>query len=202
MRVTVEAGTEQLGLNECGDPARLLPAIRNRWSPRAFSDRRISLKDLTTLLDAARSAPSSANEQPWRFIVAPNPESPEYARLLRVLNDSNQVWAKHAPVLMLTVAKRTLTRTGAPNRHSMHDTGLALAMLMIQATSMGIYVHAMAGFNVEAARTEFQIPHDFEPAAAVAIGYLGDPSMLSEQNRVREQTRSTRKPLEELFLFK
>jgi nitroreductase len=198
MRVTVEAGTEQLALNENADRERLLPAIRNRWSPRAFSDRRVSPEDLTTLLEAARSAASSANEQPWRFIVAPDSESPQHAKLVEILNDSNQVWAKYAPVLLLTAAKRTFTRTGGPNRHAMHDTGMALATLMIQATSMGIYVHAMEGFDVEAAKEAFSIPPDFEPATAVAIGYLRDPSMLSEQNRLKEVARSTRKPLDEL----
>ena len=44
--------------------------IKKRWSPRAFSSKSVSEQDLLSLFEAARWAPSSYNEQPWRFIVA------------------------------------------------------------------------------------------------------------------------------------
>jgi nitroreductase len=49
----------------------ILDVIRNRWSPRAFDPSRdVPAADLRRLFEAARWAPSSMNEQPWRFLVA------------------------------------------------------------------------------------------------------------------------------------
>ncbi|MGA9229686.1 MAG: nitroreductase family protein, partial [Nitrosotalea sp.] len=46
------------------------PLIVNRWSPRSFVSEEISDKELFSLFEAARWAPSSSNSQPWRFIYA------------------------------------------------------------------------------------------------------------------------------------
>src|ERR687888_1294011 len=75
--------------------------IARRWSPYAFSDRPVSDDDLRSLFEAARWAPSSYNEQPWRYIVATKANPAEFERLLSCLVDPNQVWAKAAPVLAL-----------------------------------------------------------------------------------------------------
>jgi nitroreductase len=72
----------------------LHPHIRERWSPRSFREDSVSLEDLRTLLEAARWAPSSSNEQPWRFIVARKEDKETFAKVLSVLNESNQVWAR------------------------------------------------------------------------------------------------------------
>jgi len=173
-----------------------LDVIRRRWSPRAFSDRPVSSLDLTLLLEAARWAASSANEQPWRFIIARKSDPETHKKLFDSLVEGNQSWAKNAPLLLLTVAKRTFTSNGNPNRVALHDAGIALANLMLQATSMGIYTHAMAGFDREKARANFAIPEDFELGAAVAIGYLGDPASLSPKHQQSELAPRTRKPLD------
>src|ERR1051325_2037789 len=114
------------------DSAAVLAApCRGRWSPRAFLDKSVDLPTLRALLEAARWAASSSNEQPWRFIVARREDADEYARLLSVLVEKNQQWAKAAPVLLLSVAKMT-RGNGKPNRHYLHDTGAAAATLCIQ----------------------------------------------------------------------
>lgn len=175
-----------------------LDLIRRRWSPRAFSDRPVSSQDLAFLLDAARWAASSSNEQPWRFIVARKTDPETYQKLLESLVEANQTWARNAPVLLLTAAKRTFTSNGSPNRFALHDAGMALANLMLQGTSMGIYTHPMAGFDPAKARANFAIPEDFEVGAAVAIGYLGDAAGLLPRHQQSEAAPRTRKPLEAL----
>jgi nitroreductase len=177
---------------------KLHPFIRDRWSPRAYSEKSVSSGDLEILLEAARWAPSCSNEQPWRFIVARKEDQEGFAKILSVLDEGNQIWTKHAPVLMLTVIKKTFGQTGTPNRWAPHDAGLALGSLMTQASSMGLYVHPMAGYDPDKARTTFQIPDDFEPMTAVALGYLGDPNTLPEKLRLRELAPRTRKPLGEI----
>src|SRR5215212_3506304 len=174
--------------------------LQKRWSPRAFADRAVEREKLLSLLEAARWAPSSNNEQPWHYIVATKDEPEEFGRLLACLVEKNQSWAKAAPVLMLSVASTVFSRNGKPNRHALHDTGQAVAGLTVQATALGLYVHQMAGFSVEKARETYNLPPTVEPVAAIALGYLGDPSTLPEDLREREVALSTRKPIGE-FVF-
>jgi nitroreductase len=174
------------------------PLIRSRWSPRSFSSREVTAQDLRTLLEAARWAASSFNEQPWRFLIATKADPAAFRKLLGLLSEGNQQWAQAAPVLMITAAKKTFTRNGAPNRFALHDAGQALANLMLEATALGLYVHAMAGLDTERARRELNIPDDYEVGAAVAIGYLGSPEQLPERLRQSEDAPRRRKPLEEI----
>ena len=172
--------------------------IRDRWSPRVFSDRKVEVAQLGSLLEAARWAASSYNEQPWHFFVATKDQPEEYQKLLECLVEFNQGWAKTAPVLMLSVASTRFARNGKPNQHAWHDVGLATASLCLQATAMGLFCHGMAGFNASQARTVLQIPEGYEPVAAWAIGYQSDDlSGVSEDVQKQEQQPRERKPLAE-----
>ena len=172
--------------------------IRTRWSPRAFSDRPVSDEDLKVILDAARWAPSSFNEQPWRFVVARKSDGPDYDRILSLLVPGNQAWAKNAPVLMITAAKRTFSHDGSPNFHGAHDAGAAWAFLALQATALGLEVHGMAGFDRERARQELGVPDDYEVLTAIALGYRGSPEDLPDGLRKREVAKRQRKALGEV----
>ncbi len=171
--------------------------LRQRWSPRAFSPRPVEPEKLQGLLEAARWAPSCFNEQPWRFIVCTKDQPADHARLVGCLSEGNLPWAPQAPVLMLSVAKLQFTHNGRPNRHALHDVGMAVENLVIQAVALGLHVHQMAGFDAAKARTVFGIPEDHEPVAAIALGYQGDEQALPAQLRERELAPRTRKPLGE-----
>ena len=174
--------------------------IRRRQSPRAFADRAVEPEKLRSLLEAARWAPSSFNEQPWAYLVATREEPEQFARLLSVLMEGNRGWAQKAPALMLSVAKLRFDRNGNLNRHAFHDVGLATANLVTQATAMGLSAHQMAGFDAEKAREVFAIPGGWEPVTAIALGYPEDASALTGRLRDLELAPRTRKPLEE-FVF-
>lgn len=178
----------------------VIEPIRRRWSPRAFSDRRVDPELLGSLLEAARWAPSSFNEQPWRFIVARREDPDGFRRLLGCLVEGNREWARSAPVLMLNVAKMKFSATGEPNRHAYHDVGLAVENLVIQAMSMELFCHQMAGIRPDVARERYRIPDDHEPVSAIALGYPGDPEDLPEGRRESEREPRSRRPLEE-FVF-
>lgn len=177
--------------------ANLHPLIRERWSPRAFRDESVSPEDVRTILEAARWAPSSSNEQPWRFIVARKEDEETFAKIVSTLVEFNQGWAKHAPVLMLAVAKKTASN-GAENPWARHDVGLALGSLVFQAMALGLHVHMMAGFDGAKAREVFSLPAEYEACTAVAVGYLGDPNTLPDKLRQRELAPRQRKPLSEI----
>jgi len=172
--------------------------LRRRWSPRAFADRSVEPEKLQSLFEAARWAPSSYNEQPWRFICCTKDHPADHERFLSILAEGNVPWARHAPVLILSVANTQFTHNGKPNRHALHDVGLAAENLVIQAVALGLVVHQMAGYDAAKARTVFGVPDDYEPAAAIAVGYQGDPDRLPQPLRDREAAPRTRKPLEEI----
>jgi nitroreductase len=174
--------------------------LRRRWSPRAFSDRRVDPSTLRSLLEAARWAPSSSNEQPWSFLVARKDDEAEFGRLLSCLVESNQVWAQHAPVLMVSVARMSFEEEGKPNRHAFHDVGQAVADFTVEATALGLFVHQMAGFHPDKVRELYGVPKEFEPVAALALGYPGDPQTLPEKLRQRELAPRERKPIAD-FVF-
>jgi len=167
----------------------VLALIRERWSPRAFdASRAVSLDDLWRLFEAARWAPSSRNEQPWRFVVTHRDHSPEaYQTLFSSLGASNQAWAGTAPVLILTAVQLTVEQTGEANRHAYYDTGQAVAFLTLQAQSQGLAIRQMEGFSHAIARDVCKVPDGFEPAVVMAVGYPGSPEALaSEKHRAAE----------------
>ena len=174
--------------------------LQRRWSPIAFSDQAVELEKLRSVLEGARWAASSYNEQPWSYIVTTQDNPDEFSRLLRCLAEGNQVWAKNAPVLMLSVAKLTFEHNGVENRHAFHDVGAASANLAIEATAQGLVIHQMAGFDAPKAKETYGIPDGYEPVAAIALGYLGDPQTLSEPLQQRQSAPRTRKPLDQ-FIF-
>ena len=174
--------------------------LRRRWSPRAFSDRRVDPAIMRSLLEAARWAPSSYNEQPWSFIVATKDDPVEFGRLLSCLVEGNIQWAQHAPVLMVSVARLSFEDDGKPNRHAFHDVGLAVANLIVQATALGLVVHQMAGILPDKIRKLYGIPEGYEAVAGIALGYPGDPQSLPEGLRKRELAPRERKPMTE-FVF-
>lgn len=174
--------------------------IRNRWSPRAFSEKLVPPQVLQSLFEAARWAPSSNNEQPWAYLVATKDDPENLAKMLGVLVEFNANWAKHAPTLALSVAHLKTQREGKPNRLALHDVGSATAQLTFEANARGLQVHQMAGFDAENARQTFAIPGDWEPVAAMAIGYPGEPGSLPEKLRERELATRTRKPLGEFVM--
>lgn len=172
--------------------------IKNRWSPRGFSDRSVSEQDVRTLIDAARWAPSCFNEQPWRFLVARKEDGAAYDAMLQCLVGGNQAWAKNAPLLILALASTKFERNGNPNAHAWHDVGLAVGNLTVQALAMDLYVHQMAGIEYDKIRQDYQLPEDVEPVTGLVIGYLGGTEGLPEWAAEKEGAPRERKAAEDI----
>jgi nitroreductase len=172
----------------------ILELLARRWSPRAFSSRQVAPEILSSLFEAARWTQSSGNEQPWNFLVTLSSDIAAHERLANSLAAGN-AWAKKVPVLGLSIARVSFASNGRPNRVALYDVGAAMMALIIQATSMGLYVHQMAGFDTEIARQAAGIPAEYDPIAMFALGYIGDPDSLSEEQKARELEPRTRKKI-------
>jgi nitroreductase len=181
----------------------ILDVIRHRWSPRAFDPLRdVSRADLERLFEAARWAPSSLNEQPWRFVVVDRARSPEtFGALLDSLTPKNRGWASAAPTLVLVAVRLKHERLDIDNSHAWYDAGQAVAFLTLQATAGGLSIRQMQGFDPGIARRVCEVPPPFEPAVVMAIGHAGDPETLpTPAHRDAERAPRERRAVAE-FVF-
>lgn len=194
------SATEVNQLKKAQAPDNVLPVVLHRWSPRSFADREVSGADLRTVFEAARWAASSYNEQPWRFFVGTR-GSATYQKIFSTLMEFNQSWAKSAPVLIIGAAKTRFSHDGSPNPVALYDLGAAAATLCYQATALGLFTHQMAGFDRAAAARVFAVPDDFIFGAVIALGYQGEPSALTNERMLSQETAPRqRKPLSEIVL--
>jgi len=177
----------------------IFPLFRERWSPLSFSDEWVSDDDIRSLFEAARWAPSSYNEQPWAFVFARKGDTSEFERILSCLVDSNQVWAQHAAMLVIGCARQQFQRNGKPNRHAEYDLGAAVMQLSLQAASLGIGVHQMAGILPDKAVNALGIPDTHLPVVGVAIGYRGAADLLPENLQARERGARRRQPQDDFI---
>lgn len=172
------------------------PMFLDRWSPRAFSSKPLDEDQIRVLFEAARWAPSCYNEQPWLFRYARS--EPDLARFRSLLVEGNRVWAGAAPLLILVLARRHFARTGEPNRWAEFDCGAAWMSLALQARRLGLYTHAMAGFDESKTYEVLGISREaFSAVAMIAVGRLGDPRSLPEKLASGEHPNN-RRPLERI----
>lgn len=176
---------------------KLTEAFKKRWSPRAFEDKAITPEQVKALFAAAQWAPSSMNEQPWRYYYAMKKDTEVFNQFVDCLVPGNQVWAQNAGMLIISVAKKHFDYKNRLNAYALHDTGAANAYLVLAATNQGLQAHQMGGFDKNKAMNLLKLdPEKYEAATVIAIGYEGDASQLSEDLLKREQAPRTRLDLE------
>lgn len=164
----------------------ILDLIKNRKSTRAFSPRLIEAERISSLFEATRWAPSSTNEQPWVYIYATRDQDELWNKLFNCLNEGNKIWAKDAPLLILSLARKNFTRFSGVNTYAMYDLGGANSFLSLQAVELGLQVRQMAGFHLDKTIKQLNIPEHFEVGVFIAVGYPGDPQSLPEKLKSRE----------------
>jgi nitroreductase len=164
----------------------VLEVIQQRRSRRAYGDMMVEPEKIRSLFEAARWAPSSLNEQPWFYVYATKDQDTLWKNIFETLKEGNKVWARHAPLLILSLARKNFIRFDSPNPSAKYDLGAANAFLSLQAAHLGLNVHQMAGFDLQAAIKNIGIPDIYEPVIIMAIGYPGNVETLPENLKARE----------------
>ncbi|WP_445735826.1 nitroreductase family protein [Mariniflexile sp.] len=178
----------------------ILSLLKHRYSPRTFQKKNIENEHLNQLFEAARWSASSNNLQPWRFIYAEKGTG-AYQSIFDCLSDFNKKWANNAPLLMLSAYKEK-TDDGKENFHALHDLGLCLGSMTVQAQHLGIGLHHMAGVDWEKAQKVFDVPDGFHVTTAIALGYYGgNLDKLTEELQKQEVAKRQRRDAE-TFAFK
>ncbi len=171
--------------------------IAQRWSVRAFSTRHVESSKLYSILEAARWAPSSRNEQPWRYIVftEDNPDRINIAR--SVLLEINE-YAKRAPILICAMSKINYTDNGIFNKFHIHDLGAANENMFLESFNQGLIMHEMGGFDRKKAKEVFNISDEYEIVVMIAIGYQGSNEVLPQRYKEIAHSPRVRKELSEI----
>jgi nitroreductase len=179
---------------------QLHPLLQERWSPRAFDEsHRMTDEDLTAILEAGRWSPSANNFQPWRFIVGKR-GGKNFTLVSETLQGFNQQWAPKASAYIVLNAVMT-NDTGAPRPVSLYDSGIASALMTIEATHRGFAVHQVGGFETEGIKSRFALSESIEPIAILVIGKQASVDSLSDENlKSRETSSRARKDFSELIL--
>jgi nitroreductase len=165
----------------------------DRWSPRSLLPDAISKDDLAVMFEAARWAPSSYNNQPWRILYARN-GSEQWPLFYNLLVEQNQAWAKNAAVLVLIISNKKFDHNGKESPTHSFDAGAAWQNLALQAWLKGYVAHGMQGFDYARAQKDLEIPEDFQVEAMVALGREGPKEALPEPMQKME-TPNDRRPL-------
>ncbi len=177
---------------------KLHPILNTRWSPRSFTTQVPDKETLKRIFEAARWAPSSSNEQPWRFIVGIKGDK-TWDNVFETLVDFNQKWARLAPVLAISIGKKMSSKSNRPNKSFTYDVGQSLAYITFQAMQEDIYVHQMGGLDTEKAAELFNVPEDYQVITAFAMGYKGEPELLEDNFEEMEKAKRQRIELKEIL---
>src|ERR687883_309563 len=174
------------------------PLILHRWSPRSMTGEELDDDTIMSLFEAARWAPSSYNNQPWRFIYAKR-NTLHWDKLFNLLAEPNKVWAKNAAVLVVVIVRKNFEHNEKYSITHQFDAGAAWENLALEASSRGLAVHGMQGFDYERARADLEIPDNFDVMAMIAIGRKGPKDNLPPRLREAEYPND-RKPLAEIVM--
>ena len=174
------------------------PLILNRWSPRSMTGEVLNDDDIMSLFEAARWAPSSYNNQPWRFIYAKR-NTEHWDRFFNLLAEGNKNWTKNAALLVVVISRKNFEFNEKPAITHQFDAGSAWENLALEASSRGIVAHGMQGFDYEKAGVDLGVPHDFEVMAMIAIGKKGPIEILPPELQEMEKL-TDRKPLKEIIM--
>lgn len=162
------------------------PVYLQRWSSRAFANKDVPEDVLYSLFEAARWAPSAANVQPWRYVIARTKEDRE--KFLTFMRRGNLAWCDQAPVLVAVISHQNWDyESDDYNPTHAFDTGTSWGFLALEATRKNLVAHAMGGFDRPKAKEVLHIPENYDVHAIVAIGYRGDKADLTESLQKREK---------------
>jgi nitroreductase len=172
--------------------------ILNRWSPRSMTGGELDDDTIMSLFEAARWAPSSYNNQPWRFIYA-KINTLHWNKLFNLLAEPNKVWTKNATALVVVISRKNFEHNEKYSITHQFDAGAAWENLALEASSQGLIAHGMQGFDYERARTDLEIPDNFDVMVMIAIGKKGPKGNIPPQLQEREYP-TNRKPLAEIVM--
>jgi len=177
----------------------VLELLHERKATRAISSRSIDGGMAEQLMQAAQLSASCFNNQAWRFLVLSEEAALEKGR--KAISAGNS-WAKTAPLLFIGFSRPDLDCQLTDGRqYYLFDLGMAVQLILLQATELNLVARPFAGFSPETIREEFNLGTEFEIYVMIAVGFEGDISALDERLQAMSRAPRTRNPLSDNFLL-
>ncbi|MHC3129057.1 MAG: nitroreductase family protein [Candidatus Bathyarchaeota archaeon] len=164
----------------------VLEAINERRSIRAFTDEKVSEKDVERLIDAARWAPSAGNTQPLELVVVKDKE------MKRKLSEAalNQTFIQKAPVVIVVCADLNRSSRGYGSRgkhlYSLQDTAAATENILLAAQELGLATCWVGAFREKEVAKAVKAPRNLKPVAIVPVGHPAERPVAPPKRSVNE----------------
>jgi len=169
---------------------RIWATFRNRRSVRKFKPTPIPPEHIRTIVDMARTAPSSGNQQPWKFLIIQDRTKLDELKNALIEKGMERVRSGGAVTgEKLETEKKNMTRyfedyLSAPVAmivmtddqskypdYNHHDGPLAAGYLMLAARFLGYgTVYATDSINPDVARKLFHIPERYRIVCSTPVG--------------------------------
>lgn len=164
---------------------------KSRRSIRGFKDKDVTKEQLARLIDAAQSAPSGGNCQPWHFYVIKNKKVQAEIKE----KSCGQEWILTAPAVIVVCAESSRSEKNYGERggdlYSIQDTAAAIQNILLCAKSMGLGTCWCGAFDEKKLSEVLNLPEKFRPIGLIPVGYPANDSY-PPQNR---------RPIEEIVTF-
>lgn len=162
----------------------ILEAIRSRRSIRRFLDRVPTDKEIESILEAARWAPSGLNNQPWRFVVVKN----------KIIKNKLALLTKYADVIRgAPIASCVFLDSGSSyNRDKdILAIGACIQNMLLCAHAQGLAACWLGEIlnKKEEVNALLDVDSDYELMAVIMLGYANE-----------QPTKSCRKSLKSFML--
>lgn len=144
-------------------------AIFTRRSIRKYQNKALENEKLTKILEAAMSAPTARNRQPWRFITVQSEEG------------KNRIMSAHPYALMLKTAPCAVIvcadKTEATDFFQ-QDCAAAIQNMLLSATDLGLGSVWLGVYpnkeRVAGICQAFNLPENIIPVGIVVLGYADE----------------------------
>ncbi|MCD4806329.1 MAG: nitroreductase [Methanococcoides sp.] len=160
-----------------------IETILNRRSVREYTDETISEKDINTILDCARWAPSGLNNQPWKFIV---------------IQDENTITklAQCTHYSTIVLGSKVLIAVYLDNAEMYHHDkdvmaiGAAIQNMLLACVELGLGSVWLGEIlkQEEKVSSILEVPESYELMAVIAIGKPVEKERMSSRKSIAELT--------------
>jgi nitroreductase len=170
--------------------------LNARRSVRSFNSAPVSKKDVVSIIEAARLAPSACNSQTWRFIFVTRRQI-----IRKICHEAMRPvipnkWLEQAPLVIVgcsqldVIANRVGSRVTGIEYYQI-DLGIAMEHMVLKATELGLGTCWIGWFDEALVKAILGIPRKIKVSALLAVGY---PKKSSVKKRKR-------KPPEKIAFF-
>jgi nitroreductase len=166
-----------------------LSLVSKRQSVRKYENRLVEPEKVVRCLEAARLAPSASNSQPWKFVVADDPElCKKVAKETYGPLSTFNTFVTQSPVIVAIVIEKmkTITQIGAvlkDREYPLIDIGIAAEHFCLQAAEEGLGTCMLGWFNEEPIKNLLKIPNHKRIGLLITLGYFPEDYPLRKKNR-------------------